>query len=104
MKRINRKKYVICIALLLVVLSFVIYYFHHPTYYKYNDIWIVGSSISDIQEKYGEFDLTTDSYVAYYIYTDNKGFLPDHLKHYYYIYYDNNGVVYQVVDSCQPDG
>lgn len=104
MKRCRRKTAIICFALFLIVILCVIFYLLHPTYYKFNDSWIVGRHTSDIQERYGEFDLTTDVYVAYYIYTDNKGFLPDHLKHYYYMYYDNDGIVYKVLDACQPGG
>ena len=96
-------KYVI-IAVLTLLLSIIVFYIIHPTYYKYNDIWIMGNTISDIKNRYGEFDLFNDAYAAYYIYTDNKDFLPDHLKHYYYMYYDENNIVYNVEDSCQPGG
>ena len=99
----KKLKYVI-IAVLTLLLSMVAFYIIHPTYYKFNDIWIIGNTIPDIKNRYGEFDLINGAYVAYYIYTDNKGFLPDHLKHYYYMYYDENNVVYRVEDSCQPGG
>ena len=81
----------------------------HSTYYKFNDWTIVGSNISMVQQKYGDFDLgaVTDNKagkVAYYTYTDNGPIMPDHLKHYYYIEYDESGLINKVYDACQPGG
>jgi len=60
-------------------------------------------------KKYGDFDLKSyhpgeAGSGGYYIYTDNKGFLPDHLKHYYYIEYDESGKAVKVYEACQPGG
>lgn len=82
----------------------VLHLLSHSTYYKYNDMWIIGHSVTDVKNRYGEFDLYNGAYAAYYIYTDNRGFLPDHLDHYYYMYYDENEIVTKVGDSCQPGG
>lgn len=89
----------------------VIFICSHKTYYRYNDWAILNHNIHMVQQHYGEFDLgyadptkNIAGTVAYYIYTDNGSFLPDHLKHYYYISYDEWGVVDAVWDGCQPGG
>lgn len=93
----------------LLLLTLVTFVASHPTYYKYNDWLILGSDISKVQQKYGDFDLgvVTDNKagkVAYYIYTDNGPIMPDHLKHYYYIEYDEHGSVDKVYEASQPGG
>ena len=92
------------IAFIPAVLLLTLLLFSHRTYYQYNDMWIIGRSVTDVKNRYGEFDLYNGAYAAYYIYTDNRGFLPDHLKHYYYMYYDENEIVTRVTDACQPGG
>ena len=96
----------ICCVLLAALTLFIA---SHPTYYKYNDWTILNSSIYEVQEKYGDFDIgkiqpMKAGKVAYYIYTDEGPIMPDHLKHYYYMEYDVWGVVYNVYDECQPGG
>ena len=81
----------------------------HPTYYKYNDWKIIGSNISDVQNRYGNFDVGNvrtghPGEVGYYIYTDDGPIMPDHLPHYYYIHYDENGIVDGVKDSIPAGG
>ena len=81
----------------------------HPTYYKYNDWTIQGSHISNVQNRYGDFDVGTvrtgqQGEVGYYIYTDDGPIMPDHLPHYYYIHYDENGIVDGVKDSIPAGG
>ena len=92
-----------------ILLAFLlIFVLSHPTYYKYNDWAIQGSHISDVQKRYGDFDVGTvrtghPGEVGYYIYTDDGPIMPDHLPHYYYIHYDENGIVDSVKDSI-PEG
>ena len=81
----------------------------HSTYIRYNDAFVLGSSITEVEKVYGAFD--TGSYrqgnrgeVGYYIYTDNGSIMPDHLDHYYYICYDENGIVHKVYDGSQRGG
>ena len=93
----------------LLLLMLILFAASHPTYYKYNDWSVLGSSISMVRQKYGDFDLgeVTDNQagsVAYYIYTDNGPIMPDHLKHYYYMEYDESGTIQKVFDACQPGG
>ena len=81
----------------------------HPTYYKYNDWKIIGSHISEVQKRYGDFDVGNvrtgqQGEVGYYIYTDDSPIMPDHLSHYYYIHYDENGIVDGVKDSIPAGG
>ncbi len=88
------------------------FYALHPTCYKYNDVWVKGKSLAEVQERYGDFDLMTGSYAAYYIYTDNGGIFsgglldidPDHLKRYYRMFYDENQCVYRIDEGVQPGG
>ena len=98
---IKRHKFVSIMIVCLIIL--ILFYITHPTYYKYSDNWIIGKTIEEVEKRYGKFDIITDNYVAYYIYTDNTGFLPDHLKHYYYMKYKNN-IIYEVYEACQPGG
>lgn len=94
----------IFLVALIIHIFIILYVISHLTYYKYNDWWILGSSVSKIKEKYGEFDIETLGRVGYYIYTDHYGIFPDYLKHYYYMYYDSDGIIYKVETGCQPGG
>lgn len=92
-----------------LLLSVIIYYMSHSTYYKYNDWSILQSNIHMVEQKYGEFDLgevrdNEKGRVAYYIYIDNGPVMPDYLKHYYYMEYDEWGIIYNVYEACQPGG
>ena len=94
---------------LLVFGASALFYASHSTYYQYNDWEILNSSIYEIQEKYGEFDLGKISEghsgtVAYFVYEDNGPIMPDHLDHYYYMEYDENGMIYKVYEGCGPGG
>lgn len=81
----------------------------HPTHYKYSDRQIIGSDIHAVAERYGAFDSKgikegQEGEAGYYLYTENSGFLPDHLPHYYYMKYDAQGIVYAVYDGAAPGG
>ena len=81
----------------------------HSTYYKYNDEWVIGNKITEVENRYGKFDLGEfvkgkSGKVGYYIYKDDSLFLPDYLQHYYYIEFDENGIVYNVQDGCARGG
>lgn len=65
---------IICDIAALVCVSF--FLSSHSTYYKYNDKIIIGSDISSVMEKYGEFDIGSvkqgrSGKAGYYIYTDD---------------------------------
>ena len=91
-------------AIYVMIVSAVIWCGAHPTYWKYCDRWIIGRNISEVEKRYGKFDLILGTRAAYYIYYDGSGIFPDHLDHYYYMCYDENGIVYKVYDACQPGG
>ena len=88
-------------ALLGFVLLFVC---SHPTYYKYNDWWVQGRTLSQVEARYGPFDIRRNGVLGYYIYTDNGPIMPDHLPHYYYLEYDDNGIVRNVYEGVAPGG
>lgn len=92
----------------------IIYYKMHPTHYKYNDSWIIGKSLEEIEERYGETDIeisgTKAKYIAepfytfddendtlkgYYVRTDDI-ILPTYQKYYYWIVFDENNIAVAV--------
>lgn len=59
-----------------LLLLFGLFCFSHPTYYQYNDVWIVGKHIRAVEEKYGTFNKGNiqegvAGRVAYYLYKNN---------------------------------
>lgn len=106
----KKKKYIctsVC-ACIFIVIS-ILWICSHSTYYKYNDWWVIGRTIPEIEAKYGDFDMNKYIYgksgrVAYYIYRDDGWIMPDHLPHYYYIEYDENGIATKVYDGVAPGG
>lgn len=63
---------VICI-LLMLSLILVVFFYYHPTYYKFNDRFIIGSSIDEIVERYGPFDgIDFNNREAYDKYAETK--------------------------------
>lgn len=92
-----------------LITTIIMYSVCHSTYYKYNDLYIVGSHISKVEQRYGQFDLIRErdnkkGVAAYYIYTDNGPIMPDHLEHYYYMEYNEQGVIYKVYEGVQLGG
>lgn len=105
----SKKILLLSSAIACIIISSVLFISSHSTYIKYNDWWVLGNTVERIERRYGEFDLFeyrhgVSGKVAYYIYTDNSGFLPDHLKHYYYIEYNEQGIATRVYDACAPGG
>ena len=86
-----------------------LYLSSHATYYRFNDRLILRSSIDEVIEKYGMYDIGSvtpgvSGRIGYYIYTDNGPIMPDHLDHYYWISFDESGAVTKVSESAQPGG
>ena len=101
---------VLCFYLWISTLRFEL---SHWTYYRYNDWWILGKSVTQVEQRYGTVDNGgvyegIQSRCGYTIYEDTDGmiltFMPDHGTHYYYMYYDESGVIYKVEDAIQPGG
>ncbi len=44
-------------AIIVLALSIGIFWYYHPTYYKYNDRFIIGNTAEEIIEEYGEFSV-----------------------------------------------
>ena len=92
------KKYIIGISIILFLI--IIFVISHKTYYKYNDWWIIGKNISDVQKKYGTFNKQFNSNTScYYIYTNDGPIMPDHLPYYYCMEYDENQIIKKVYKS-----
>ena len=92
------------LAAITLLTIFLLYETHLIYTIRYDAGWIIGRCISDVEERYGKFDLERSGSSAYYIYTDNYGLWSDGLDHYYYMRYDSDGIVYEVYDGCQSGG
>jgi hypothetical protein len=76
-----------------------IFWYYHPTHYKYNDRFIIGSSIEEITSKYGDFDKvfytdtsnTTLVSAGYLVQQEKKGYLGTSPEKYYMIVFDSTG-------------
>lgn len=44
-------------AVVVLALSISIFWYYHPTYYKYNDRFIIGATEEKIIEEYGKFSI-----------------------------------------------
>jgi len=44
-------------AVVVFALSISIFWYYHPTYYKYNDHFIIGNTAEEIIEEYGKFSV-----------------------------------------------
>ena len=86
-----------------------VFFYYHPTHFRYNDRFIIGSTITEIVERYGDFDRidfnkleayekyeTTHTYTVedvaciYYIVKDKYiGMLDANPPVYYGVYFEN---------------
>lgn len=81
----------------------------HSISFEFNNWAILNHHISDVEEKYGPFDVGNveagkAGRVGYYLYTDNGPIMPDHMPHYYFMEYDESGMVYDVYESLPQGG
>ena len=66
----------ICLVLILIS-SIGIYWYYHPTHYKFNDRLIIGSTAEEITDKYGDFskkwvnEETKEITTAFYMVREN---------------------------------
>ena len=42
-------------SITVLILSIMMFRYYHPTHYQYNDRFIIGNTVDNIIEKYGEF-------------------------------------------------
>ncbi len=90
-----------CILTMFIVVSLFggIFWYYHPTHYKYNGRFIIGSSIEEITSEYGDFDKVfytdssniTISGAGYLVQQEKKGFLGTSPEKYYMIVFDSTG-------------
>ena len=76
------------------------YYIFHPTHYKYNDVWIKGKTIEEIEKRYGESEKLLsyngysygDNYIGYQVYSLATDIFGDLAGEWYYsIYIGDDG-------------
>ncbi len=94
---LHKKIIIVCISIVLVVvISIGVYWYYHPTHYKYNDRFIIGSNVSQIVDKYGEFDIVFDNLDktkfsgGYLVKPERVGFLGTDWPEYYMILFEND--------------
>ena len=80
----------------------------HTTHYKYEDTWIIGRHITEVEERYGEFDIgeyeAGKSDRVGYMVEDWFPVMRDPVPSYYYIEYNDEGVVTEVYIALHPGG
>ena len=47
---------VLIILLIVLPIGACVYDYYHPTYWKYNDRFVVGNNLDTVQNRYGKFD------------------------------------------------
>lgn len=101
----------VVISIVILISALVLFFASHSTYIKYNDWWIVGNSVENVRERYGEFDLgkynENGGTFGYFAYEDDgrHNLLdPSYLDMYYYIKYNSDGIVENVYMASQPGG
>ena len=64
-----KRKILIGTACVVFIIAFCggIFWYHHPTHYKFNDRFIIGSTKQEITERYGEPYSTEESKMTYII-------------------------------------
>lgn len=108
----NKKLFVFLLSvLILIVMVFTgikIFQYYHPTYYKFNDRFVIGNSIENIEERYGPLDFvgyTSDGLktMRYFAEEGSPAFFhisvfwhPAYTTWYYYIYFDENDIAQKV--------
>ncbi len=94
-----KKKIIIsCVCIFIVlVLSICVYWYFHPTHYKFNDRFIIGNLKDNIIEKYGEFDYSKYDESGDYLYAEYVAshysypkYLPGLTRKWYIIEFEND--------------
>lgn len=109
MKKAKIKKVSLLSVLLVFVISVSVFFYMHPTHYKYKDRQIIGKTSDEIIEKYGEFDVTFGSILGYKInesITDSiwRYFTGGEPIEYYCIQFNENGTAEKIYKSSYPGG
>ena len=72
--------------------------------HEYNDWWIKGRYLEEVEARYGEFDIKWGNTVGYFIGKGQKLIMSDNLDRYYYMKYDDSRIIYEVYKRVQPGG
>ncbi len=102
MKFFNKKVLYFTTVILAVLMIFIgRFWYLHPTHYRYNDKFIIGSSVNEVIERYGDFDkvfYTDESendigWGGYIVVPAKVGFLGTSFPKYYMIEFRNGKAV-----------
>lgn len=95
------KKAIVVIAIAIITVFTLtligVYRYNHPTHYLYNDHWIIGKNISEIEQRYGNYDIEGSLKKGYCVKPTTIDWWGDATwPQYYMIYFDENGKAYKV--------
>ncbi len=107
MKTSKIKKISLFSVLIVFAITVVVFFYLHPTHYKYNDRQIIGKNPHEITEKYGEFDLTFGNTSGYKI---NESVIDRIWRYYmggepieyYYIKFDDSNIAEKIYTGSYP--
>lgn len=99
-----KKRLIFIIVAVVLLLCYVLLSLSHPTYYKYNDWWIIGRSVEEVEKRYGFFDIEDGCRKGYFIGYDDGWVMPSFLPEYYWIEFDNEGLAVEVWIGGPPGG
>lgn len=103
------KRRLVVLAVAIIVFALASIFLHtHKFSYKYNDVWIEGKNLEQVEDRYGAFDkcwneeMTKGGEAGYFLYYDD-GFMPDYSNHYLIMEFDENKTVTRVFDGKRED-
>lgn len=94
----------IFIVLALILLTFIIFKHNHKYSIKYNDNWIIGRNITEIEKRYGDTIEFSERERAYYLYKDKIGPMANGQEMYYIMRLNHEYIVKEVYISGPPGG
>ena len=95
----------IFIVLALILLTFIIIFKHnHKHSLKYNDNWIIGRNITEIEKRYGDTIEFSERERAYYLYKDTIGPMANGQEMYYIMRLNHEYIVKEVYIAGPPGG
>ncbi len=111
MSRLSKKRFIILAIVLIVFITVgVLWIKHfratHPTHYRFNDEFVIGSTADEIQDRYGDFDIyyefdgpSTTGVSAVGIYQvsyKNNSWIFYRTDEFYNIHFDENGIAIDI--------
>lgn len=82
-------------------------YFFDLSDFDYDDQWILGNTLENVKERYGEFDtewIVPYQRVGYYLGMGRPSDMDGVFRFYYYMDHDSDGVITKVYVSYDPRG